>query len=686
MTQSSRRFVLVSAVVLTLVAGWGQRAWTQGALDPSGDERLRSALTPLDRQILEFVNDSQLEQLLNGTDPAEIYLSNGETLNALAARTQDSSSRNLLFAPVRACRLLDTRLAAGGSLRPGETRGFAIRERDGGYSAQGGDAAGCGLPGLAGVTLKTNTVRAVALNVMTVDVGGPGSLAIWPANRSEPEIGSVSFAGALAGGGMTGGVLVPVCDEAGLEPCKSGDLKIKAKISGAHVVADVVGYFHTAGARLAEINTLAAAEDDANGATDEFDRPGEATASPNVPSSRSMTPAPTPTRSSISQQSSAPAPLKVQPEGPPPPYPILPNPFGGNAKIRTAVSTGDAAQNVQQAIDAHLDNQGFVFYYSAIRATATTGNAFRGIANNGRAVYGQTQDGYAIYGFDGGSTQNRGYAGYFYSTNGIGVYGYSNANRESQNIYAPGVYGQSNQGVGVYGRGDTSNSHNHFNEGGRFEGGRGIYARGTDTEAGGAQGYGATIYSTHYRGLYVSSDSDDYSGVFSGGTGIWVNGTVYSISAGQSLVMNAGATAIEPGDLVALAGVAATPEYGTPILAVAKVDSANRHAVVGVAAESISAETLVSPEDGRESIDFSTAPGAAPPNGYLTIVTKGLAPAVKTSSLGVMSGLHIGDKIALSATGSMELATGKSDTVTIGRVVAPVDAASGTVAVLIDIN
>ena len=46
---------------------------------------------------------------------------------------------------------------------------------------------------------------------------------------------------------MTGGLLVPVCDEAGLDPCSGGDLKIKAKISGAHVVADVVGYFHAGG-------------------------------------------------------------------------------------------------------------------------------------------------------------------------------------------------------------------------------------------------------------------------------------------------------------------------------------------------------------------------------------------------------------------------------------------------------
>ncbi len=111
------------------------------------------------------------------------------------------------------------------------------------------------------------------------------------------------------------------------------------------------------------------------------------------------------------------------------------------------------------------------------------------------------EDGYAVYGFDGGSNANRGYAGYFYSTNGIGVYGYSGGNRTHPNILAPGVYGQSNQGVGVYGRGDTSNSYSFYNEGGYFEGGKGLYARGTDSAS--EQGYGARIFSSNYRGMYV---------------------------------------------------------------------------------------------------------------------------------------------------------------------------------------
>jgi hypothetical protein len=677
---------LAAVVVGVRSASTQDRTVLDKALDSDGD--LGATLTALDRQILEFVNDSQLEELLNGTDPADIYLSNGETLQALTTRTQAASSRHLLFAPVAPCRLLDTRQAVEGRLLAGETRGFRVRETEDGYAAQGGQAEGCALPGLSGMTLKTNTVRALALNIMTTEVGGPGSLAIWPANRSEPEIGAVSFAGALAGGGVTGGVLVPVCDEAGLVPCGSGDLKIKAKISGAHVVADVVGYFHAADASLTPINELATEEDGADDVAGESGRPRESTSSASLPSPRAQAQAQAQAQPAVRKQLSNGLPSVAINQSVLPPYPLLPNPHGGHAKIRTALSTGDAELNIRQAIDAHLDNQTFAFNLNAIRGTATTGNAIYGLAPNGRAIYGQTEDGYALYGFDGGSAANRGYAGYFYSTNGIGVYGYSGANRTHPNILAPGVYGQSNQGVGVYGRGDTSNSWIFFNEGGYFEGGKGLYARGTDNSA--EQGYGARIFSNEYRGMYVQASSSWFDAFFGGDSGISTNGIVNRAPFTQTLAVNLGNAAIEPGDLVSLVGVAPSPEHGQPMLGVAKLDAGNRDAVIGVAHGAFSAERI-SFEDGSDYTDFSPIDGAVASSSYLTIVTAGLAPAVKLSSLAGVAGWQIGDRIALSTDGEMELArrgveAAAADAVSIGKLAAPLDPQNGTVAIFIDID
>ncbi|MBE2222583.1 MAG: hypothetical protein IAF02_13635, partial [Anaerolineae bacterium] len=261
-------------------------------------------------------------------------------------------------------------------------------------------------------------------------------------------------------------------------------------------------------------------------------------------------------------------------------------------------------------LDVQMNNNAFAFNRGAITGQTTTGNAIYGLAENGRAIYGQTQDGYAVYGFDGGSNANQGYAGYFYSTNGIGVYGYSGANRTHPNILAPGVYGQSNQGVGVYGRGDTSNSYSFYNEGGYFEGGKGLYARGTDSS--GELGYGARIFSDQYRGMYVQGASGWFDAYFGGNSGIFVNGPVTNAAAAtQSLVFNLGGTVIEPGDLVAMIGII-SPENGQPLLGVAKVDTTNHDAVIGVAKEAIFAETITS-EDGSGYLDFKPTIGNIAP-------------------------------------------------------------------------
>ena len=368
---------------------------------------------------------------------------------------------------------------------------------------------------------------------------------------------------------------------------------------------------------------------------------------------------------------------------------ILPTPLAHSLRPGAIIKgTANALPN-NYIVEVHMNNDVFGFNRGAITGQSTTGNAIYGLANNGRAIYGQTRDGYAVYGFDGGSEANQGYAGYFYSTNGIGVYGYSNADREHPNIYAPGVYGQSNQGVGVYGRGDTSNSHSWYNEGGYFEGGRGIYARGTDAENEGGfslSGYGARFYSDNYRALYALGDSDDYDAHFDGGVGILVDGSVASSVANQLLVVNGGETPIAAGDLVAMVGVASAPATGNPMLAVAKVDASNLNAVIGVAGEAFSAE-IITHADGRQTNNFAEAGSTAAPNSYLGIITDGLAPAVNVSSLTLVTDGAIGDKLSLSTTGELGLLSmSETPGVVVGKMAGPIDVESGTVPIFIDID
>ena len=373
---------------------------------------------------------------------------------------------------------------------------------------------------------------------------------------------------------------------------------------------------------------------------------------------------------------------------------ILPAPMAHTLRPGAIVKgTANAIPN-NYLLDVQMNNDAFAFNRGAISGQSTTGNAIYGLADNGRAIYGQTEDGYAIYGFDGGSNANRGYAGYFYSTNGIGVYGYSNGDRSVENILAPGVYGQSNQGVGVYGRGDTSDSFSFYNEGGYFEGGKGLYARGTDPAA--QQGYGARIFSSNYRGMYVQGSGSSYDAYFGGAGGISAKSYVDRVANSQSLVVNSGDTAIEPGDLVAMVGVAASPENGQPMLAVAKVNDGNGSAVIGVAKEAVSHE-IVALEDGNEYVDFAPAAGGVAPNSYLVIITDGLAPAVNLAGLTsadvssadmttLSATWKIGSKIEIFQGGGIGLASGGEDTIVLGKVAGPVDPENGSIPVFIDID
>ena len=362
---------------------------------------------------------------------------------------------------------------------------------------------------------------------------------------------------------------------------------------------------------------------------------------------------------------------------------ILPAPMAHTLRPGAIVKgTANAISN-NYLLDVQMNNNTFGFNRGAISGQSTTGNAIYGLAENGRAIYGQTQDGYAIYGFDGGSNANRGYAGYFYSTNGIGVYGYSGANRTHPNILAPGVYGQSNQGVGVYGRGDTSNSFGFYNEGGYFEGGKGLYAQGTDSS--GEQGYGARIFSSNYRGMYVQGSSGWFDAYFGGNSGISTNGIVDRSASVQSLVINLGETAIEPGDLVAMVGLTTSPENEQPMLAVAKVDANNRNAVIGVAKEAVLMESILL-EDGSEYIDFTPDAGVIAPDSYLVIITDGLAPAVNLTSLALVAEGAIGDKIALSVSGQMGLSISEADGIVIGKIAGQINDDNSTVPMFIDID
>ena len=358
---------------------------------------------------------------------------------------------------------------------------------------------------------------------------------------------------------------------------------------------------------------------------------------------------------------------------------IVPAPMAHTLRPGAVIkATGSDIPN-SYAVEVHMNNNESVYFdKGAIRAEATTGNAIYGVGANGYGIRGETQDGYAVYGYDGGNNANRGYAGYFYSWNGIGVYGFSHANRAHPNIYAPGVYGESYNGVGVYGRGDTSGNHTFYNQGGRFEGGDGLYAKGTN---------GDGIYSTGTRSgirAQTTNPSGYYDGFFASTGGISTE-YVNQRNPPRTVVANVGDTVIHPGDLVAMVGIVDSPVSGEPMLAVAKVDATNAKAVIGVAANAMTVANLA--KDGQaEMLGFLKQVEAAASGGYLAIITQGLAPAVNVTSLTRDASWEIGDKIAITADAKMGRADGATGTIVVGKVAGAIDPTTNTIPIFIDID
>jgi hypothetical protein len=136
---------------------------------------------------------------------------------------------DLVYTPVEPCRIIDTRLA-GGPLAAGSQRNFYVAGTLG-FSGQGGNPTGCGLP--------LGPTTAVVINFVAVAPAGAGNLRAWAYGGNTPNASIINYA--AVGLNIANAVVVPICDSGG-STCLS-DLTVQADASGTQLVADVVGYF-----------------------------------------------------------------------------------------------------------------------------------------------------------------------------------------------------------------------------------------------------------------------------------------------------------------------------------------------------------------------------------------------------------------------------------------------------------
>jgi len=179
---------------------------------------------------------AQLVQALSALPSAE--------LEALRSREDDpplpnvlgDSSKDLVYTPIRPCRIFDTRVV-GGPLAAGTARNFMVATGGANLTRQGGNAAGCGIP--------TGRATAVMINLTAEQASGPGNLRAWAVadpQTPQPFASALNYGAVIGVKGLGNTSAVQLCDPA-LDNCSAGDLRIQANLNGTDVVGDAFGYF-----------------------------------------------------------------------------------------------------------------------------------------------------------------------------------------------------------------------------------------------------------------------------------------------------------------------------------------------------------------------------------------------------------------------------------------------------------
>ncbi len=199
--------------------------WSADLAD--GGRELASALPKLSVDALATVRGATT---LASLDDA-VFSRNGSRLldGASVPYTLGDAGQDLTFFPLTPCRLVDTRSTTAGILLPGIARDFDANGPN--LTAQGGSATGCGV-------VEPDPV-AVAVTITAVGPAGPGNLRAWATNGAVPNASVVNYALPGQGLNLANTTIIPLLQSVG----SVNEFTVRADVSAAHVVVDVVGYF-----------------------------------------------------------------------------------------------------------------------------------------------------------------------------------------------------------------------------------------------------------------------------------------------------------------------------------------------------------------------------------------------------------------------------------------------------------
>jgi hypothetical protein len=185
------------------------------------------------------------ERLLEISDRAKDFntfhkvVFEGYTINAFGSLTQD-----LVFFPIAACRIYDSRLATGalaGPMAPGTQRDVSVNDST---ATQGGASPDCS----TAVPDLNNDPPALAITLTAAGPTGPGNLRTFASGGAVPNASMLTY---------TAGTTLSTGAVTASNPSASLELTVRNQGAGnTDVVIDIVGYFHAPNVSALECTTV----------------------------------------------------------------------------------------------------------------------------------------------------------------------------------------------------------------------------------------------------------------------------------------------------------------------------------------------------------------------------------------------------------------------------------------------
>lgn len=206
-----------------IVERWSSVVKSRGLDDASWRADMTNALSAMqpDRLVAAYESASY-DDLLTAMSAKPQKSSDAHTLSIRPLMVGDDAS-DLVYNEVAPCRIFDTRFGDA-------THGFLPANTPRNYShnlslaAQGGNAAGCGIP---------TDPAAIAITLTVAAPAGPGNIRAWRLGDPVPLASVLNYQVV----DIANTTILPTCQVCG------NDFTVRADVSGTHLIGDVVGYF-----------------------------------------------------------------------------------------------------------------------------------------------------------------------------------------------------------------------------------------------------------------------------------------------------------------------------------------------------------------------------------------------------------------------------------------------------------